>query len=81
MWRRQGVAINDSFYARMKMYTESVGKFNVVVKDLPFRNGHFYTISKDALSKDLPDPCPLHTKLLRKVSCCRICLRLFVCAL
>jgi hypothetical protein len=67
---RQGVAIDDSFYSRMKMYTESVGKFNAVVKDLPFRNGHFYTVSKDALAKGLPDPCPLHTKLLRKVSCC-----------
>ena len=33
------VGVGPDFSARMKMYTESVGVFNAVVKDLPFRNG------------------------------------------
>jgi hypothetical protein len=38
-----------------------------VVKDLPFRNGYFYQLSQKALGDKLPDPCPLHTKLLKKI--------------
>ena len=38
-----------------------------MVKDLPFRNGYFYELSKKMLNQKLPDPCPLHTKMLKKV--------------
>ena len=62
-----GVEIDGSFYERMRMYTETVGMFNAVVKDLPFRNGYFYELSKKMLNQKLPDPCPLHTKMLKKV--------------
>jgi hypothetical protein len=62
-----GVQIDDSFYARMKMYTETVGQFGAVVKDLPFRNGYFYERSQKMLGNKMPDPCPLHTQMLKKV--------------
>lgn len=57
----------SQFYERMKEYTLSIGHFNTVVKDLEFRNGYFYKISQERLAKGLPDPCPMHTKLLKKV--------------
>jgi hypothetical protein len=28
----------------------------------PFRNNFFYEISRKALEKDFPDPCPMHTE-------------------
>jgi hypothetical protein len=46
---------------------ESVGVFNAVVKDLPFRNGYFYDMTTNALNKGQADPCPLHTKMLKKI--------------
>ena len=61
----------DAPFSRIIVETaaESVGVFNAVVKDLPFRNGYFYELSTNMMQRKLPDPCPLHTKMLRKVLC------------
>jgi len=62
-----GIMIQENFYKRMRLYTESVGQFNAVVKDLPFRNGYFYDLSNTAIASKTSDLCPLHTKMLKKI--------------
>lgn len=62
-----GVGLAGGEVARLNAYARSVAHFPTAVKEFPWRNGWFYGLSQAALAGGHPDPCPLHTALLKEV--------------
>lgn len=52
---------------RLNAYARSVAHFPTAVKEFEWRNGWFYGLSKKAEEEGKPDPCPMHTALLKAV--------------
>lgn len=52
---------------RLNAYARSVAHFPTAVKEFEWRNGWFYGLGKAAAAEGRPDPCPLHTTLLKEV--------------
>ncbi|KAI8469450.1 MAG: hypothetical protein J3K34DRAFT_451932 [Monoraphidium minutum] len=52
---------------RLNAYARSVAHFPTAVKEFEWRNGWFYGLTQAALAAGKPDPCPLHTALLKEV--------------
>ncbi|GIL78784.1 hypothetical protein Vretimale_256 [Volvox reticuliferus] len=52
---------------RLNAYARSVAHFPTAVKEFPWRNGWFYGLTLKALAAGKPDPCPLHTAMLKEV--------------
>mmetsp|Transcript_68464 Transcript_68464/g.164400 ORF Transcript_68464/g.164400 Transcript_68464/m.164400 type:complete len:384 (-) Transcript_68464:8-1159(-) len=52
---------------RLAAYARSVAHFPTAVKEFQWRNGAFYDLSTEAMSKGAPDPCPKHTAGLQSV--------------
>ena len=40
--------------------------FKTSLVQFPWRNGYFYDLSQAAAKVGKPDPCPLHSKLLKE---------------
>lgn len=59
--RALGVRLEDGVFARLAAYGRSVSHFPTAVKELEWRNGWFYEMSRRALESGEPDPMPLHT--------------------
>ncbi|GBF98408.1 hypothetical protein Rsub_10473 [Raphidocelis subcapitata] len=51
---------------RLLAYARSVSHFPTAIKEFEWRNGWFYGLSQMSLRSDEPDPCPLHTALLKE---------------
>ncbi|GLC34052.1 hypothetical protein PLESTB_000832100 [Pleodorina starrii] len=62
-----GVKLVGGEVERLNAYARSVAHFPTAVKEFPWRNGWFYGLTQKALAAGQPDPCPLHTALLREV--------------
>ena len=52
---------------RLCAYARSVAHFPTAVKELEWRNGWFYELSKAAMARGEKDPFPQHTLWLREV--------------
>jgi hypothetical protein len=57
----------DSVVDRLCAYARSVAHFPTAVKEFSWRNGYFHGLSEAAARDGVPDPCPLHTSLLKHV--------------
>lgn len=53
--------------ARLCAYARSVAHFPTALKEFEWRNGWFTELTFNALAKGLPDPCPLHTEIMKTV--------------
>lgn len=62
-----GVQLEPGVVERLNAYARSVAHFPTAVKEFEWRNGYFHGLSQKAAAEGRPDPCPLHTALLREV--------------
>lgn len=62
-----GVQLEPGVVERLNAYARSVAHFPTAVKEFEWRNGYFYGLSQKAAAEGRPDPCPLHTALLKEV--------------
>ena len=62
-----GAKFGPKLAERMCAYARSVAHFPTAVKEFEWRNGWFYGITIDAVSKGKPDPFPKHTAMLKAV--------------
>lgn len=62
-----GVQLEPGVVERLNAYARSVAHFPTAVKEFEWRNGYFYGLTQQAAAEGRPDPCPLHTALLREV--------------
>lgn len=60
-----GITLDDGTVPRLLAYARSVAHYPTAVKEFPWRNGWFYSLSQQAERAGRPDPCPFHTELLR----------------
>jgi len=56
-----GVKLEPGAFDRLAAYGRSVAHFPTAVKELEWRNGWFYALSRKAVDAGKPDPMPLHT--------------------
>jgi hypothetical protein len=61
-----GVTLDDGTLPRLMAYARSVAHFPTAVKEFPWRNGWFYSLTQKAEKNGKPDPCPMHTALLKE---------------
>lgn len=52
---------------RLLAYARTVAHFPCGVKEFPWRNGYFYSLSEKAMAEGKPDPFPTHTSLLKNI--------------
>lgn len=50
---------------RLCAYARSVAHFPTALKEVEWRNGWFCDITFDNISKNLPDPCPMHSEIMK----------------
>jgi hypothetical protein len=62
-----GVEVAPGMVERLMAYARSVAHFPTAVKEFEWRNGYFWGLTQAALAEGRPDPCPLHTSLLKEV--------------
>ena len=62
-----GVALESGVQERLCAYARSVSHFPTAVKEFGWRNGWFHELSAAAVAAGRPDPCPMHTALLKEV--------------
>lgn len=62
-----GVQLEPGVVERLNAYARSVAHFPTAVKEFEWRNGYFYSLTQQALAGGRPDPCPMHTALLKDV--------------
>ena len=62
-----GVRLPEGAFDRLAAYGRSVAHFPTAVKELEWRNGWFYEITKAAVVAGNADPMPLHTAGLQKL--------------
>lgn len=62
-----GVQLEPGVVERLNAYARSVAHFPTAVKEFEWRNGYFYGLTQKAVSEGRPDPCPMHTALLKEV--------------
>lgn len=62
-----GVPQAPGAVARLTAYARSVEHFPTAIKEYEWRNGWFAGLSAAAAAAGKPDPCPLHTALLKEV--------------
>jgi hypothetical protein len=62
-----GVEVAPGMTERLMAYARSVAHFPTAVKEFEWRNGYFWGLTQAALAEGRPDPCPLHTSLLKEV--------------
>lgn len=62
-----GVPTAPGAVERLNAYSRSVAHFPTAVKEFEWRNGWFYGLTQAAAKEGKPDPCPLHTALLKEV--------------
>ncbi|KAF8070955.1 OSB4 [Scenedesmus sp. PABB004] len=61
-----GVTLEPGVVPRLTAYARSVSHFPTAVKEFKWRNGYFHALSQAAAAAGKPDPCPLHSALLRE---------------
>lgn len=64
---KKGIVFEEAVVERLCAYSRAVAQFPTAVKEFKWRNGWFYSLTQNALSKGKPDPCPLHTKWLKEL--------------
>jgi len=57
----------DAVITRLAAYARAVAHFPTAVKEFEWRNGFFWGLSQAAVAAGRPDPCPLHSALLKEV--------------
>lgn len=62
-----GVQLQPGVVDRLNAYARSVAHFPTAVKEFEWRNGYFWGLSQSAAAEGRPDPCPMHTALLKEV--------------
>jgi hypothetical protein len=62
-----GVSLEPGVVDRLNAYARSVAHFPTAVKEFEWRNGWFHGLTRAAQASGQPDPCPMHTLLLRDV--------------
>lgn len=65
--RQLGISLDAGVVERLCAYARSVSHFPTAVKEFPWRNGWFYSITQAAAAKGQTDPCPYHTSLLQEL--------------
>lgn len=61
------VEFDPGMEERLCSYSRLISHFPTAIKEFKWRNGWFYSISKQALDNGKTDPCPLHTSWLKEV--------------
>lgn len=61
-----GLQLDEGTLPRLTAYAKSVAHFPTAVKEFPWRNGWFYDLTLQAQKQGNPDPCPMHTGLLKE---------------
>ncbi|CAM9485114.1 unnamed protein product [Discosporangium mesarthrocarpum] len=64
----KGVTFEDGVEDRLCAYARSVAHYPAALKEFPWRNGYFWSISKAAAAEGRPDPCPIHSQILKGVA-------------
>lgn len=75
------ISVTENMVARLSAYSKATASYPCAVKEVVFqlcccphvliqfkwRNGWFYSLSQAKMSEGKPDPCKMHTALLKKV--------------
>jgi len=65
--RELDIALAPGAVERLLAYSRSVAHFPTAIKEFPWRNGWFYSITQREVGDGRPDPFPQHTQLLKEV--------------
>ncbi|KAJ0984253.1 hypothetical protein J5N97_002609 [Dioscorea zingiberensis] len=63
----KGLTFDEGMEDRLCAYSRTVAHFPTAVKEFKWRNGWFYSLTEKAIAEGKPDPCPLHSALLKEL--------------